>query len=347
MPSLHEAWAAIQKDLAAEEELLVSEVRHAWASLETALDILAERFRTEPRLNPENGRADLDAFIRSAGEAFLFDLGRTLAAARPLERVLEAFERYHSDVWNTVHRAPESIVASSEDLRSAMEPAGMGWFRARLSQWRKPREIPLRSLLVRHAGERTIKRLQIDGRCSLLLARAQLHALGPWQHVRRSAFRGLSGLPAESDRFDENRTRWFNATHRLRQESHETLRLYDRSRDESAAALARSADSRRSENAGADDRRQRALGYWSRQQRAVSAVLKVETDVARLALEASAAANGPILSLNEERQSLIEELNAVIAGWRTGPLTAPHGFSRRRRPMSRRPRNAPPSGSAR
>jgi hypothetical protein len=225
-------------------------------------------------------------------------------------------ERQDSDAQDLLGRLPESLPASGEEIALAIVPYGVSPLYLHLLRYhKKPRDIEVRQVLARHLSRRSASRLRLDGVYSLLLCQVLLHVLQPWQDLRRAAFAALSGVPVGSERFEDQRRRWFAGTERLLGEAEEIFRRYEGWRNESEQALVRSVATsafKRRRAAERDPFRERCLRYWSRQRRAVSALLKLEVDLAQLAQDANRLSSGFVSSVDQEHQALAGELDSVI-----------------------------------
>ena len=318
-PSFREFWAKSREEVGAIEVRLVSEVGDAWKSLHEVLTSVAERFRAEGFPQLERGsRSDLEGFLPSVGERFLFDIAGALAAIRPLEKAIQSIERQYLDAQDLLGRLPESLSASGEEIALAIAPYGVPALYLRLLRFhKKPREIALRQVMARHLMRRSATRLRLDGSYSLLLCQVLLHVVQPWQNFRRAAFATISGATAGAGRFEEQRRRWFARTDRFVNDADAILAKYEGWKNGSEQALVRSMATtifRRRRAPERDQLRERGLRYWSRQRRAVTALLKLEVDLAQLAQDADGLSSEFLSSVDNEHLALVDELDSVI-GW--------------------------------
>ncbi len=177
--------------------------------------------------------------------------------------------------------------------------------------------FPLRRIVEMQFLEESEGRAELDGGLLLLLARASLLLVAPWQDLRQFVLRNLAGQGVHEREWERSRESWMRGVNTCREQAGRGLPEVGAwtggAVDRLAAAVLRghSADTHRGSKLLL--RRQRDFRYWSRQQRAVTGVLDLEWELTELLGEAAGVGADTLGSIDTEQAALLGELNTVIA----------------------------------
>jgi hypothetical protein len=325
-------WSSFTGELEARYQALYSEIEASWNSLAAVLQKHADRISSEEWQNPQPGNlSSVVDLAKTKGSVFLLEPLLALKRARSQERALSAIENYQAGIENVLRLLPNSITVSRKDLKRALELRGIHFHRLLLHIGRKQLSISLRSIARQVLLEHSAQRAKYDGRLLLLLSRAALSLLIPWQYMRTSSLKTLGLNPPHSQAVMEARGDWLRSISELRSAGVRRLAAYNTWRrrlpDRLASALSAGdrclSDKRRDL---ARNRWQSCFRHWSGQQRVIVAQLELESSSARLLENAAGISDELLASVDDEHAQILSELDKAsqwLADWKSSTAIAP------------------------
>lgn len=301
----------------ARAQKLISAFESAWRDTQILLAAQSDIFRTHPgKTEPGVELSDIERLMYESGRPLLFDVVAGLRRVKPQERALSGLEDYESAAEDLLSRLPVEMEVSKQDWLGILTPlAGSPLLALSARMRHHPEVLPLRELLGCFFQQESNFRARLDGAVFVVLAKAVLLLLEPWQHVRREALGVLAGHNGGS--FEEQRQRWMEALVTLHHQGEDALQNQAAwaaaSSERVAQFLLRHTEPFSSqEHQELLDGRQNLFRYWARQRRSVNAVVEVEYELGQAALEGVSCGRAILLQLDQEQAGLLQELESVI-----------------------------------
>jgi hypothetical protein len=325
-------WDIFSTELDARNQRLSSEIKASWKNLDGLLLKHAENITSEAWQSlPKGTLSSILDLAKTKGSIVLLEPLLSLRKARPLERALSAIENYQTDIEDVVRLLPQVITVSRSSLSDKLNWKGKPFRRLSLHMSRKPLSFSMRSVIRQVLLEHSVTRTKLDGRILLLLARATLSLLIPWQFMRDDALRALGDDQQNSHNLSAARHDWLQLCSALRVTAARVLTGYETWTQILPGHLTSAllgGDARLSERRRdrAWDRWQNCFSYWSSQQRAVVAHLELESSSARLLETSAAISSSSLASVGEEHIQLLSELDTVrgwLEAWQAGKTEGP------------------------
>jgi hypothetical protein len=327
-----EIWKRFTGELDARRQRLYSEIDASWNILHSILQKHSDKISGEEWYSPPaDSLASILNLAKTRSSILLFEPLALLKKARPLERALNAIDSYQSDIEDILRLLPDSIIVSRKDLLSSLDWKGKPVRRLILHFGKKPLQFNIRKVVRRVLLEHSAQRVTRDGQMLLLLLRATLSLLIPWQFVRNDALKTHEGNQDNLQACAEARSNWLQMIMSFDNEGALYLAAYGNWWPRLSGCLASalfSGDGRLSDrrNDRAIERWQNCFRYWSGKQRVLGAQLSLESSAARLLEKAIGIAHESLASVNEEHAQLLSELDKAskwLGNWQSGDSGAP------------------------
>ncbi len=325
-------WNTFIGELDARHRRLCTEIESSWRNLDELLQKHAQNLTLEEwQTIPRGSLVSILDITGTRGSKILFEPLLALRKAALHERVLSAIEDYQTDIEGVLRLLPQSVTISQGDLAKHLAWKGKRLRRFFPGWEHKARSISMRATLLQVLLEHSLARAKLDSRLLMLLVRATLALLIPWQFLRFEALRTLEDNRYSPRDLSQDREEWLRLMSDLRKAAARILDGYGTWRQNLPRLIApalfdgekRFSERRRDR---ARDRWQSHFGFWSRQQRAIVAHLELEFSAGRL-LEASAKiSTDSLASLDEEHTQLLSELDKVstwLETWRAEEMANP------------------------
>ena len=316
--SIGDSWQPFREAYALRSRRLSVDLAAAWEDIRTAMRALAAALTgLDGAVPPATGMPALQALLGDQAEALLVQPVSSLQRKRPLQRALGAIQNFDAGLDDLVRQLPAAVRVSGKEIAELAAADVKPNWRMRRMGWRKSaRDLLLRDLFRGRLPGMRLQRSPREGRFLVLLARACLHLLGPWQMWQRSRLSGVST-------FEDERRWWLDAATQFEQQAAQWIRQTEAWAEaapgEIAGVLLRTpARLRPPGHDKAVSRRQAHLAHWSRQQRAVESLMRLELETAGLAREAAEETARSLESLQGEFTDLLRELDAAVEwlqGW--------------------------------
>ncbi len=322
---LKETWSAFHAEFAARGERLAAEYTAAWADFSALLDSITDLYKTLEMEAPAAGTlTEIEDLWRPEAQRLLLDPVAQFYKTNPLQRIIAAVQDYDTAVEDLIRRLPRSITATNADLlEMAGGQASRSW-RGRLRRWRKKRkvELRLRDIMRDRVVHQSLNRLLADGNVQLVMARAAVHIVAPWQAWRRQTLSALVWTRPETKAFEAERAWWLRTAAELKARAGPALAACrtlaaQHPLELSQTLLRAPAKPNPKFLRKAIDRRRGCVSYWVRQQRSVQSLLHLETELLNVSSDATEEIKRSLESLGEEHAALLAELRSVIAWLRT------------------------------
>ncbi|MGJ5819425.1 ATP-binding protein [Paludibaculum fermentans] len=311
---LSEQQARVQK--------LISAFEAAWRDTQILLAAQADLFRTHPgKTEPGVELTAIERLMESSARPLLFDLVAGLRRVKPQERALSGLEDYETASEDLLSRLPVEVEVPQAVWLNVLTPLAGSPVMAMAARLRHhPEVLPLRELLGCFFQQESNLRARLDGAVFVVLAKAVLLLLEPWQQVRREALGVLAGHNGGS--FEEARLRWMDALLALHHQGEDALQnqaAWAAASSERAARflLRHNAPFSPQQHQDLLDNRQNLFRYWARQRRSVNAAVDVEYELGQAALEGVSCGRAILLQLDQEQAGLLQELESVITWLQT------------------------------
>ncbi|MBM3791380.1 MAG: ATP-binding protein, partial [Acidobacteria bacterium] len=315
-----EVWSTFCAELDSRNRRLQEEFAECWGQIHPLLEGLARDFNLEHWQQPERGRLpSLDMLVETAGKVLLFDPIRVLKKAHPLQRALGAIEAYDSAMEDLLRVLPQQGMVSGRELSEVMRERGIRSWRHAWLRWRRePQPRRLRLAARRRILQDALEQSRYQGQVMLVMAKASLALLVPWQLVRQETLRTLHGAEPELQALEKERRVWLGLIQSLQARASAVFPRYEARASRASARVSASLLRMQAEHSDKGealmrDRRQKCFGFWSRQQRAVGSLLELELTMARLLTEAGRTSRESLRSLHEEHAQLRKEMDDVIS----------------------------------
>lgn len=328
-PSL---WRGFTEELEARNQVLQDELAAAWEQLDSLLGRHAEKIaRAEGVRPPEGSLESIRELATTRAAPYLSDPLQALKRIHPQERALRALETFQTGLEDILGLLPQTLTVPRGELAAELCRDGRPLRRLALRLGRKPRVLQPRPVLRQALWAHSARRVEPDGDLLLLLARASLALLIPWQLLRNDTLRAMAGNPSDPRTLDKARAEWLEMVGSIRRDAARALEAQGdrcrRLRGELEAALLagerRLADRRLGR---AMNRWQRCFRYWASRQRAILAQLELEASSRGLLEGSVGVSEDAVRSVDEEHALLLGELDKVgrwLSGWREGETESP------------------------
>ena len=224
-----ERWPRLQSEVETCEQRLVTDFEIIWGDLDALLRRALESLRSERFLSSAEPASlgSIEAFLNGSGQKLLLEVTEAVRKARPVEKALQAMERYEAAADDLLRRAPSVVSTSGTEMAEALQEDGALPVKTRLLRLlHNSRQLPFRGTLQGQLEQRLLLRSKLDGEYVRLLARACLAILGPWQDLRRDAIGALADEEAGAEGLEARQARWFNHVAELERQSAEILNRY-------------------------------------------------------------------------------------------------------------------------
>jgi hypothetical protein len=187
-------WQAFNSELDARHQRLCSEIEASWKNLDGLLRKHAGKVTAEVWGSfPKAKLSSILDLVGTKGSIILFEPLLSLRKARSQERALSAIENYQTGIEDVLRLLPQTITVSRRDLAGHPVWKGKPVRRFFLRLGRQFRTSGMRAVVRQALLEHSAARAKWDGRILLLLARATLSLLIPWQFMRNHSLRSLGG----------------------------------------------------------------------------------------------------------------------------------------------------------
>lgn len=307
-------WKRLTSEYRARTDAFLAAQESAWKELEATQQASAKWLEPLDACRAAGGSLEsLRLLFEDAGRSFVGQVIEPLQRRQPARRALEAMQTYEADLAALSRQLPESVSLSGTEFVDGFA-ACLPWS-ARKSltrlMGRRPRNYPLRAIVLASWALEHDRRSRLDGEWQLLLARFTLHLLFPWQLYRRRMLSGVAPLQeAGLETWRRQSRRIFDQAARLSQVSRQWAFQLER---RLALALLRGwgrgapPDPRRMEQ-----RRRQRLDHWVRQADGVHAQLELERRLIVLAQQIVGISTCALEAVESERRQLLAELDDVL-----------------------------------
>ena len=325
-------WNTFCNELETRNRRLHKEIEGCWNSLDSILQKQAEKFTPGDWGNlPKDTLQSILEVIRAKSSDLVLGPLILLRKARSLERVTSAVGNYPNDIEDLLRLLPSTLEIPPNDLADCLSLKGRG----------VARFVPgfgknSRSFYVRDAARQALyrylnERIQWDGRLILLLARASLTLLVPWELFRNETLRSAWDTQHPFRDLLQDRDEWLKEISNLRANAARILAAFDVMNRRLPERLARILLSGRKglsakRLAGMRIRWQRFFSYWSAQQRAAVTELELEFTGEKLLETGVGISSESLASVDEEHAHILNELDKVrnwLAKWSFEKTTDP------------------------
>jgi len=221
-------WNAFCNELETRNSRLHKEIEGCWKSLDSILQKQAEKLILGDWGNlPKDTLQSILDVIRGKSSDLLFGPMILLRKARSLERVTSAVENYPNDIEDLLRLLPATLEISRNDLAGCLSLKGRSVGDYVFGFGKSSRLFYVRDaarqVLYRHLNER----IQWDGRAILLLARASLSLLIPWELFRNETLRAAGDTQNPFRDLSQERDEWLKEVSDLRADAARILAAFD------------------------------------------------------------------------------------------------------------------------
>ena len=307
-------WEALRSDVQAFDALLLKELNAAHQDFQC---IVEGQVRLFERWQPESA-GSLETLFSQVADDLLRGAIRLLRGAKPQSRALVALETRRADLEEAVSRLPDKLIVSGRAVSEAVAgDVGGRWRVLPYRLRRKPRSLPMRSIVGFALRAQMRRQAKHEGAFLLYLAQGILALLDPWQAARDEALRSIAWAGGDPEGLRAVRQTWERSCRRQQQRAEDALRCLRADLDQGLRNIARvllsppwrlSRETRRS---AGRERYAECLAYWSRLRRAVDVQLDLDMQLAELGRQVGKAEDRALDSLEAEYHELLEELDEL------------------------------------
>jgi len=312
------AWRSFATEHRSRLERFRREMASAWKDLAVGLKACREAVGPSYDRIPEADRiGSLRHAFDEVGGAVLVEPLRSLLRTRPEQRALAGLTELETALNDLLRGLPTDISTSVSELAQVLgDGVDERWLRWQARFRLGAKQVPLRQLVAEQIQAETMRRSLLDGEFQLLLARATLHLLGPWQAYRQCALDWLEYPAGEAAKPANPGEHWQRQSEQYSKRAEALLERYARWSREAPANVAsellrRAAPRPPGEVAREGVELTEHLRYWSRQQRAVQHVLDLELRLVNTLKEAIVRLERAASSVDAEHEDLAGELETV------------------------------------